>query len=49
MDGRRSTGIKLSDLSGPLKVVVTLFLVMMGLAYMVSVFNLYLTYNLADG
>ncbi len=49
MDGIPSTGIKLSDLSRPLKMVITLFLLMMGLAYMVSVFNMYLTYNLADG
>ena len=49
MDEIPQTGVKLSDLSAPLKTVITLFLVMMGLAYMVSVFNLYLTYNLADG
>ena len=49
MDGIPSAGIRLSDLSRPLKMVITLFLVMMGLAYIVSVFNMYLTYNLADG
>lgn len=49
MDGIPPSGIKLSDLSPPLKTVISLFLVMMGLAYMVSVLNLYLTYNLADG
>ena len=37
------TEIKLADLSALLKSVVTLFLVMIGLAYLVSMFNLYLT------
>ncbi len=43
------TEIKLADLSPLLKSVVTLFLVMIGMAYLVSMFNLYLTYNLVDG
>lgn len=43
------TEIKLADLSPLLKSVVTLFLVMIGLAYLVSMFNLYLTYHLVDG
>ncbi len=43
------TAIKLADLSPLLKSVVTLFLVMIGMAYLVSMFNLYLTYNLVDG
>ncbi len=43
------TAIKLADLSPLLKSVVTLFLVMIGLAYLVSMLNLYLTYHLVDG
>ncbi len=49
MDGVLGTDITLSGLPAPLKTVITLFLVLMGLAYAVSVFNLYLTYHLADG
>ena len=41
--------IKLTELSTILKIVFTLFLVMIGIAYLVSMFNLYLTYHLTDG
>lgn len=41
--------IKLTELSTLLKVVFTLFIVMIGIAYLVSMFNLYLTYHLTDG
>jgi len=41
--------IKLTELSLLLKIVFTLFIVMIGIAYLVSVFNLYLTYHLTDG
>lgn len=34
MDGIPRGGLRLSDLSPPLKTVISLFLVMMGLAYM---------------
>ena len=49
MDGIPAPDIRLSDLPAPLKTVISLFLVLMGLAYGVSVLNLYLTYHLADG
>lgn len=41
--------IKLTELSLLLKIVFTLFIVMIGIAYLVSVLNLYLTYHLTDG
>ncbi|MFQ5651270.1 MAG: hypothetical protein ACE5IY_15140 [bacterium] len=41
--------IELTELSTLLKIVFTLFLVMIGLAYLVSMVNLYLTYHLTDG
>lgn len=41
--------IKLTELPLLLKIVFTLFLVMIGIAYIVSVANLYLTYHLTDG
>ncbi|NIR52138.1 hypothetical protein GWO43_31045 [candidate division KSB1 bacterium] len=43
------TDIRLTELSPLLKFVFTLFLVMIGVSYMVSMFNLYLTYHLTDG
>ena len=43
------TNITLADLPPLFKSVITLFLVMIGLAYSVSMVNLYLTYHLADG
>ena len=43
------TAIKLSEMPPLLKLVFTLFLVMIGIAYLVSMFNLYLTYHLVDG
>ena len=46
MDGISATDIRLSGLPAPLKTVISLFLVLMGLAYGVSVLNLYLTYHL---
>ena len=41
--------IKLAELSPLLKLIFTLFLVMIGISYLVSMFNLYLTYHLTDG
>ncbi|RMF63440.1 MAG: hypothetical protein D6743_10720, partial [Calditrichaeota bacterium] len=41
--------IKLTDLPLLFKLVFTLFIVMILIAYGVSMFNLYLTYNLTDG
>lgn len=41
--------IRLAELSPLLKLIFTLFLIMIGLAYLVSMFNLYLTYHLTDG
>ncbi len=49
MDTTSLNSLRLAHLSAPMRVAISLFLVMMGLAYAVSVFNLYLTYNLADG
>ncbi len=43
------TGIRLTELSPLLKLVFTLFLVMILISYGVSMFNLYLTYHLTDG
>ncbi len=41
--------IKLTELSLLLKIIFTLFIVMIGIAYAVSMLNLYLTYHLTDG
>ncbi len=42
-------GIRLQELSLPLKLLVTIFLIVMGIGYLISLANLYLTYNLTDG
>ncbi|MFQ5709550.1 MAG: hypothetical protein ACE5HO_19000 [bacterium] len=41
--------LKLTDLPVLIKLVFTLFILMIGLAYVVSMLNLYLTYHLVDG
>ena len=40
---------KLGRLPAPLKVVLSLTLLMLGLGYLIALYNLYLTYNLTDG
>ena len=41
--------IKLTELPPVFKIVFTLFIVMIGISYLVSMFSLYLTYHLVDG
>jgi len=43
------SGIRLRDLSLPLKLLVTVFLIVLGIGYLISMANLYLTYSLTDG
>jgi len=40
---------KLGDLPTTLKTVISLTLVVLGVGYMIALYNLYLTYNLTDG
>jgi hypothetical protein len=42
-------GVRLSQLPLSLKLLVTIFLMVLGVGYFISLANLYLTYNLTDG
>jgi len=41
--------IKLSELSLPLKILFSFFLITIGIGYIVALFNLFIVYNLTDG
>lgn len=41
--------VRLQSLSYPLRLLVSLFLIILGIGYLISLVNLYLTYNLTDG
>ena len=41
--------VRLRALPLPLKLLVTIFLIVLGIGYLISMMNLYLTYNLTDG
>jgi hypothetical protein len=43
------SSLRLCDFSLPLKFLVTAFLVVLGVGYLISMVNLYLTYSLTDG
>jgi len=41
--------VRLRQLSLPLKLLITIFLIVLGIGYVISLANLYLTYGLTDG
>jgi len=43
------SSLRLKDLPTPLKLVISLTLIVLGIGYLVALANLYLTYNLTDG
>lgn len=43
------SAVKLQSLPLPLKLLTTIFLIVLGVGYLISMVNLYLTYNLTDG
>lgn len=42
-------GIRLHELSLPFRLLITIFLIVLGVGYLISLANLYLTYSLTDG
>jgi hypothetical protein len=43
------SAVKLHSLPLPLKLLTTIFLIVLGIGYLISMMNLYLTYSLTDG